>query len=112
MKELMTISYDKVKFNWISEHYNIHLHGTCYYNNKLCEFKTNINDITKKNEIRVKVYRLSTIEKIKWKLNQFLFEICVGYHWTYGKNIDAKFYYRKPTWLYIYYYLIFIIKNN
>ena len=108
---IIILPYPKVNFRWINNFYDIKLNGTCKYNNKLCEFKTIVGDYNEEkeewNESTVEIYNLNIIENIKWRLRQFMFEQCVGYHWTIGKKVN--FHIRKPQFLYklllnLYYY--------
>ena len=34
------LPYDKVQFKFISDHYDVHLNGSCIYENSICEFKS------------------------------------------------------------------------
>lgn len=103
MKFLKTIPYDNVKFKFISNHYDIHLKGTCMYKGSLCEFKTNLHfdDIFEEIVEMVDIYELTKVEKLKWLTRQFMFELCVGKHWSYhnGKK-KGEYYTRNPKWLY------------
>jgi hypothetical protein len=106
MKELIKLlPYNEVKFRFIRDHWDVHLNGTCMYNGNLCEFENTSPDYNEElddwEEMFVKIYKLDFIDKIKWYYKQWLFEMCVGYHWTYPKRKDAYFYYRKPKWLYM-----------
>ena len=103
---MCVLKYGDVDFKWISSHYDIHLNGTCTYNNKMCLFEsgeiTYNEDCDDFDVVYVNIYRLSLKDKIKWKFKQFMFEQCVGYHWTYPyRKQGAGFYYRNPKWLYI-----------
>jgi hypothetical protein len=111
MKLLKTILYNDVRFRFISNHYDIHLYGTCIDNNRLCYFKTldGVYDEEKDEweDFRCEIYSLNILENIKWRWKQLKFEKCVGYHWSYQYNSDGtkkkrgSFYYRKPEWFYI-----------
>ena len=46
-KPIKILPYDKVQFKFISNHYDIHLNGSCIYENSICEFKV-ITPITMK----------------------------------------------------------------
>jgi len=102
-----SILYDEVKFNFVIDHWNYHLVGTCIYNNKLCLFESGepIYDLKKEElyDVYVNIYDLSWFERQKLKLDQWLFEKCVGYHWSYkdGKKIADK---PNITWLTNFYY--------
>lgn len=87
MEKITSIPYSEVDFRFISNHYDIHINGTCIYNGKLCVFKCDIptynHETDEYNEIFVNIYRLSFLEKLKWRWKQFKFEQMVGYHWSY-----------------------------
>lgn len=105
-RELIKIlPYDKVDFKWISNHWDVHLNGTCIYNGDLCEFENDYPSYNEETdeweEMMVRIYKLNYFEKAKWTKRQLMFEKCVGYHWSYYKGRRGKnFYYRKPQWLY------------
>lgn len=105
MKLITTIPYSDVNFRWVENHWDLHLKGICKYNGKICVFETEEPDYDEdKDEWETpysKIYELTFLEKLKWLKKQWLFEQCVGYHWTYNDNKKVKgFYYRKPKWLY------------
>lgn len=92
-------------FKWISDHYDWHLRGTCTFKSKICAFEVQYpacdDETGELGEVFAQVYELNVIEKIQWHYRQWLFEKCVGYHWTYTQNKKgSSFYYRKPEWLY------------
>ena len=103
---IKTLPYNEVKFKFISNHYDVHLNGSCLYENSICEFKSeypNYNEETDDwDEQWVNIYKLNWREKLKWIWKQWLFEKCVGYHWSYRNGKRGKgFYYRKPKWFYV-----------
>lgn len=100
------ISYDNVDFRFISDHYDVHLSGTCIYNDALHDFE---NDYPSYNEekdeyedMSVRIYSLDFYTRLKRYWKQWLFEQYVGYHWTYPyrKNRSRPFKYRNPKWFY------------
>ncbi len=105
MKLITTLPYSKTKFKFAANHYDLHLNGTCIYENKLCEFKTIVGDWNEEkdewDESFCEIYTLTFFEKIEWIWRQWCFETCVGHHWSYkdGKR-GASFSYRNPKWLY------------
>lgn len=106
MKHITTILYNEVKFKFISNHYDVHLEGTCIFNNETCYFTNKYpeydEDTACWEEMFVKIYKLTFKEKIKFAFKQKMFELCIGYHWTYPyRKQGASFYYRKPKWLYV-----------
>lgn len=93
------LPYEEVDFRWVSDHYDVHLNGTCIFNSSLHEFENDypIDD----NDMLVKIYELDFLSKLKWYWKQWKFEKCVGYHWTYPfRSKHEGFYYRKPKWFY------------
>lgn len=105
-----------VKFKFISIHYDIHLAGLCLYNGELSRFKCNYPEWDEENDkwddVYAKIFKLSLRDKIRWKLRQWLFEKCVGYHWSYKNNKRCDNYrIRKPKWLHNF-CLIFIINTK
>ena len=95
------IRYNDVDFKWISNHYDMHLNGTCIFNMELCEFKTGIGD-----DEMVEIIKLGFGQKLWWRYRQWKFEKCVGYHWTIGSK-NKNFYYRKPVWFYKFLFKIY-----
>ena len=94
------IPYNRVQYVWISSHYDIHLHGLCRFGaaNELHEFKTT-NPDTFDEPLMVSVIKLTTKQKIHWLIRKKLFEICVGYHWTYPHRANGVAYEQKaPKW--------------
>ena len=97
-KLIATIPYEEVKFKYVSNHWDVHLKGTCIYNNQVCEFE---NDYPTDDEpMLVRIYEVDVIKKLNNIKKQFMFERCVGYHWSYPNRKNTSFHYRKPKWLY------------
>lgn len=99
------LPYHEVDFKFVSLHYDIHLMGSCMYENELCLFTTEENDWDEEKkewkELFVKIYKLNLTEKFKWIWTQWIFEQCVGHHWSYKRGERcSNFYYRKPQWFY------------
>lgn len=105
MKLIATIPYWETNFKWISGHWDLHLKGTCTYKGSLCEFKTIVGyyneEIDDFDESFCEIYELSLFEKLSWLKRQWMFEQCVGFHYSYKDNKKiSKFYIRNPKWLY------------
>ena len=115
---IKTLPYDEVKFRWVSNHYDIHLNGTCIYDDELCEFRGEYPDYNEETddweEIFVKIYKLNFINKLKWYWRQWKFEKCVGYHWSYGRDSKRgkSFDYRNPKWLYKFLFNLYYRKRS
>ncbi|MGD9156907.1 MAG: hypothetical protein PVG39_00745 [Desulfobacteraceae bacterium] len=85
--------YEEVNFIWVSNHYDLHLSGICDDCGELRRFETDYDTE------QVALFSLTAAEKIKWKLRQWAFELCVGKYWTYpDRKNGARFYYRRPQW--------------
>ena len=96
---LKTLPYSEVNFRWVSDHYDIHLKGSCMLNGILHEFENDYPDDDE--EMVVRIYRIDLKSKLEWYWKQWKFEKCVGYHWSNSNNKRGQsFYYRKPKWLY------------
>jgi hypothetical protein len=106
-KLLKILPYDEVDFRFISNHYDVHLNGTCMLDGKICEFENEYPEYDDEKddfkEMFVKIYKLDFINKLKWRWQQWKFEKCIGYHWTYPyrKNGERPFRYRNPKWFYV-----------
>jgi len=98
--KIATIEYNNLNLIFVSDYYDIPLNGTCYYNNNICEFKTIVGDWdgVKKEWLPsyFEIYQLTWIGKIKWVWTQWLFEFCVGYHYSHRNKL---IYIRKSKWL-------------
>lgn len=110
MKLINTIPYKETKFKFVSNHYDLHLHGTCTYKGELCEFRTVVGDPIESDDENdfgfepdfCRIYKLTLRQKIHWLLRQFKFEAMVGYHYSYRNGKRGKhFHYRKPKWVYV-----------
>lgn len=85
---------------WVENYWDYPVSGLALVGNKLHYFY----DISGLGDHTVSVQPLSFIPKLKWLLKKRLFEICVGYHWTYGpkhKEFDTT---KRQTFLYKVYY--------
>ena len=98
---ITTLPYEQVNFKFVSNHYDIHLNGTCMYNGELCDFETDEQDYNNEKELTTRIYKLDFNGKIKRLWEQWVFEQCVGFHWSYDNGEKGKsFSYRRPKWLY------------
>jgi hypothetical protein len=114
MELITTIPYEEVDFNFITNHYDVHLHGTCVYKGDLCAFYTHREYSDESDEIIeiVSIYKLTFIEKLRWELKQMLFEICIGTHWSYVNGTPkGKYHERNPKWLYTLLFKIYYRKR-
>ena len=85
---MIVIPYSDLKENlvFVSDYYDIPLNGLCKYNGQLVKF----HKIPCKYDV-YEIIPLSYKQKIFEKINQWLFEICVGTHWSYknGKTVGS-----------------------
>lgn len=96
MKKIANIPYSKTDFKFVQNHYDLHLSGTCIYNNKLHIFKTINWDYDDEDDENYNptcdIYELTLKERIKYCYMQKKFEWMVGYHWSYlNKKKNIKF---------------------
>jgi len=91
----MKIPYNDLNIVWVSNYYDYPIEGICRQKGELMKFTVDDNDY---------LYNLESLtpwQKFKWLFNKKMFEICVGYHWSYQNNArQSFFYYRKPEWLF------------
>lgn len=88
---MLLIPYKKVNFLWITNHYDVHLSGLCVINNKICLFNTIVDYDTGEydsyDDLMCKITQLTFLEKLKFLFEKWLFELCVGTHWTYPDRL-------------------------
>lgn len=95
MSPIKIVKESDVEYRFITNFYDHPLKGSCYYLGKLYYFRR------KEDSDYLYLFHLNNSGERKWKLKQFFFEQCVGYHWSwYPKNRSERFRYRKPEWLY------------
>lgn len=100
----LNIEPSSMNYVWVQNHWDHHLKGLCRFNNKLCVFEIdNVHDGEGGAKVLYKIYSLNFVEKLKWLLRKKLFEIFVGYHWTYinGKRGPA---FQGVSWKFNLYY--------
>jgi len=101
---VIQLPYDKVDFIWVKSHYDVHLEGLCRVNNKIHRFKIASEfgydeDLDDYVLPIMNVYKLSKVDKIKWLFRKWLFEVCVGKHFTYpDRKNGVRFYTKSPKW--------------
>ena len=93
---------------WVTDYYDYPLAGLCTYDDQLCYAKL-ISEWRDEPDI-YKITRLSSVEKVKWLMKKWTFELLVGHHWTYkngkrdnyagsGRNrLFHKMYYKISGW--------------
>jgi hypothetical protein len=104
-KVITKLAPEDVDFVWVAGHYDIHLEGICRYENQICAFMAaggGWNDEADDyHPVYYDIYQLSFWEKGKWLLDKKMFELCVGYHWTYPQATQMRAWkLRKPEFLY------------
>jgi len=102
LKPDLRIPYDHMRWEWISSHWDIHLAGLCWVGKELMRFTTECSPF--KKNLKCHVFRLSPEEHLDWRIQQRLFEWCVGYHWSYrGNRVRGKSGQRRPVWFWWYF---------
>lgn len=127
MNKIARVDYDKMKFEFIYDHWDIHLNGLCWYEGKLCWFETfdtreyecnplyyiwwtspegekiQWEEYREVGELYCEIYEMTFTEKFKKQWKRFWFEFCVGHHWSYPNRntLNSLYRYRdwKPRWL-------------
>ena len=79
MKYQEKLKYSDMEFVRVQSHYDIHLRGLCRYGKRMTLHSFETNEETE----TCTIYHLGFFKKLKWLCKKKLFELCVGYHWTY-----------------------------
>lgn len=96
---MIKVRWDQMHYVFITNFYDVPLTGTCLHEGKLCRFE--MEWVDESDSDYYLVYPLTFVERVKAKINQWCFEVCVGHHWSYGGlRRKSFFYYRRPQWLY------------
>lgn len=97
------VAYNAMDFVWVRSHYDIHLEGLCCYNGRVCKFQLAsggkwVNDGGYMPPV-YKVSDMGVVEKIAALFEKKMFEIIVGYHWTYPHRKRGVVYsMKRPYW--------------
>lgn len=107
--DTITIKHRKeIYFIFVEDFYDLPLTGTCRVNGEYMRF-----ELKDEESMDYYCFRMSLSEKIKSKIGQRLFEICVGYHHTYNGNKKmSHFRYRRPRWFYKILFNLYYKVNN
>lgn len=122
----VVVDYYKCNFVFVSSHYDIHLHGTCMHEGKLWEFTTHDNTDYRRmqsacpscsgnddadctcesfSEVVCVLTPLTFLQRLRWKFRQKMFEICVGYHWSYPHRANGvRFINKRPILFALFYW--------
>lgn len=106
MKRIARIPYEHMEWVWISAFWDVPLRGLCKYNNKLYSFQ-GFGAVCGKKMARYHILKMNLLEKIRWLLRKFTFEIMVGKHWS---SYPSRIKYKDKGFLRKIYYLPFNIK--
>lgn len=113
------IPYGEIRFRYINNHHDIHLGGLCYYNETIHYFKCdypNYNDDTEEYDVVYgKIYSLTFRDKAKLLFRQYMFELCIGDHYSYDRKGNRKSHslrQRKPKWLYNFLFNLYYDVHN
>jgi hypothetical protein len=95
-KPTWRIPYKGMRFIYIYSYYDLPLQGLCRMGKELCKFQLIDYDAKR---IKYHVFKMPWYEKIYHLWNKKLFELCIGYHWSYPElRKPPYFYHRKPKW--------------
>ena len=114
---LAILPYRDVAFYWVNLYHDLNLSGLCIFEGEYCRFETLEGEYNPEIEAFdpsfCKIYTLTKKEKFQWLKNKFLFERCVGYHFTYPfKKGGWNFYTRKPHWFYTFLFHAYFYKSS
>lgn len=85
---------ERVQLVWVCSYYDGPLAGICRVNGELMRFERGYR------AVKYRVFRLSAAQKALWLLRKWLFEACVGEHWSYPARANgAVFHWRRPALL-------------
>lgn len=91
-----TVLYHQMSWVWVSSYYDVPLDGLCRWDGALCSFE--IIDV----EAEPPLYRvavLTWLERVRWLARKWLFELCVGRHWSYPQREQGvRYHLRSPAW--------------
>lgn len=105
--KLTTLHSDEVDFIWYWSHYDVHLEGLCKYDGNLCRFE-HVRFVWEEDEdgdLEIvdnlyDIFSLTLKDKIKLKLRQWKFELCVGKHCSYPhRENGVRYKSKRPIWL-------------
>jgi hypothetical protein len=104
MTKIDKIQYSQTEVVFVMEYYDMPLKGTCIYKNSLCYFETEMGGWDHKTEefeiSYTNIFKLNFFERIKYRINQFTFEVCVGYNYSYKAKEIPFIKKRKPKVLF------------
>lgn len=81
------------KMIWVTSFYDKPLAGICRVDGELRRFSA------EHDEQGYTTYPLTFFEKFKWMIKKWIFEICVGTHFSYDRKSLRVFHWRRPKWL-------------
>ena len=78
---------------WVTNFWDKPLAGLCRVNGELRRFSAEYD------EQGYTTYPLTSFEKVKWIIRKWIFELCVGTHFSYDRKSSESFHWRRPKWL-------------
>lgn len=85
------IPYEDMKFVWIASFWDGPIEGLCKFDGQVMHFREAGANGT------YRVSPLTPIRKARWLLRKFLFELCVGKHYSYPHRTNGvHFHWRRP----------------
>ena len=93
MAALAAHDCNNFKIIWVTNFWDKPLAGLCRVNGELRRFSAEYD------EQGYTTYPLTNFEKVKWIIRKWIFEICVGTHFSYDYKSSGFFHWRRPKWL-------------
>ena len=101
-------------FYWVTNHYDVHLTGGCYFEGSLCFFSLS-NDpwegtldeeenFTPNEPPMYSIYSMTAGEKLNLLTHRFLFRLLVGNNYSYDKKGNREKRDLRPQWMWKLYY--------
>ena len=89
------VAHDREDFKmiWVTNFWDKPLAGLCRVNGELRRFSAEYD------EQGYTTYPLTSFEKVKWIIRKWIFELCVGTHFSYDRKSSESFRWRRPKWL-------------
>lgn len=96
--EIAWVPYAEMQWVWVTDYYDVPLRGLCRYHGRRCRF-----EVADEDGETYRVISLTRLERCRWMARKWLFELCVGRHWSYPARVQGvRFQWRRPQWLWRY----------
>jgi hypothetical protein len=94
MNKTDIVDYCDIEFVFILDYYDVPLFGLCLKEERLCAFE--IYDF---DAVTYTIVALTKWQAVCARIDQWLFETCIGMHWTLHPSFRSGPRYRLPEWL-------------